>query len=197
MDVTEDNGMVEKLTLKDRNILVLLRTFFCEKLGANPPGVDWEIAEKIKDEVIAEVRAASDGSTFTWQDVRNAIGKVLLSRLTIDENTSDGFHTFKELYRYRMLYNAAFFNQLAKDGKIEVVKSWKHHDGELCFGGGWFIVMANLPTGQISNHYEAADWDYFGDVPVAETAPEWDGHSAEEAADRLARYNRKTQEITQ
>lgn len=26
---------------------------------------------------------------------------------------SDGYHTFNELYQYRMLYNAAFFNELA------------------------------------------------------------------------------------
>lgn len=27
-------------------------------------------------------------------------------------------------------------------------KSYRHSDGELCFGGEWFIVMAYLPTGQ-------------------------------------------------
>ena len=58
---------------------------------------------------------------------------------------SDGFHSFDELYHYRMLYNAAFFNSL--EGKYEVHKSYRHSDGELCFGGGWFIVMAYLPTG--------------------------------------------------
>ena len=58
---------------------------------------------------------------------------------------SDGYHTFNELYYYRLLYNAAFFNLLPKEG---VHKSKKHHDGEECFGGAWFIVMANLPTGQ-------------------------------------------------
>lgn len=31
---------------------------------------------------------------------------------------SDGFHSFDELYHYRMLYNAAFFNSL--EGKYEV-----------------------------------------------------------------------------
>lgn len=67
-------------------------------------------------------------------------------------NVSDGYHTFNELYRYRMLYNAAFFNELAK-GDVKVCKSHKHYDGEECFGGGWFILMAELPTGQISNHY--------------------------------------------
>ena len=34
---------------------------------------------------------------------------------------SDGFHTFDELYHYRMLYNAAFFNSL--EGKYDVHKS--------------------------------------------------------------------------
>ena len=71
---------------------------------------------------------------------------------------SDGYHTFNELYYYRMLYNAAFFNLLPKEW---VHKSKIHHTGEECFGGGWFIVMANLPTGQVSNHYELKDWDLF------------------------------------
>lgn len=75
-------------------------------------------------------------------------------------NVSDGYHTFNELYRYRMLYNAAFFNELAK-GDVKVCKSHKHYDGEECFGGGWFIVMAELPTGQISNHYENRYWELF------------------------------------
>ena len=97
---------------------------------------------------------------------------------------SDGYHTFNELYYYRMLYNAAFFNLLPKH---MVYKSKRHHDGEECFGGGWFIVVANLPTGQISNHYELKDWDLF-DIPEKEIADEWDGHTTQEAAERLHKY---------
>ena len=97
---------------------------------------------------------------------------------------SDGYHTFNELYSYRMLYNAAFFNLLPKQ---LVHKSKRHHDGEECFGGGWFIVMANLPTGQISNHYELKDWDLF-QIPEKEIADEWDGHTPQEAAERLHKY---------
>lgn len=104
-------------------------------------------------------------------------------------NVSDGYHTFNELYRYCLLYNAAFFNELAARGDIKVCKSYRHSDGEECFGGGWFIVMAELPTGQISNHYEAKDWELF-DVPEREKAFVWDGHSPNEAADRLERYLR-------
>ena len=97
---------------------------------------------------------------------------------------SDGYHTFNELYYYRMLYNAAFFNLLPKEW---VHKSKRHHTGEECFGGGWFIVMANLLTGQISNHYELKDWDLFR-VPEKELADEWDGHTPQEAAERLHKY---------
>ena len=97
---------------------------------------------------------------------------------------SDGYHTFNELYYYRMLYNAAFFNLLPKH---LVHKSRRHHDGEECFGGGWFIVMAQLPTGQISNHYELKDWDLF-QVPEQDKADEWDGHTPKEAAERIFRY---------
>ena len=102
---------------------------------------------------------------------------------------SDGYHTFNELYYYRMLYNAAFFNLLPKEW---VHKSKRHHTGEECFGGGWFIVMANLPTGQVSNHYELKDWDLFK-VPEKEFADEWDGHTLQEAAKRLYEYLQQKQ----
>ena len=105
---------------------------------------------------------------------------------------SDGYHTFNELYYYRMLYNAAFSNLLPKEW---VHKSKRHHTGEECFGGGWFIVMANLPTGQISNHYEMKDWDLFK-VPEKEIADEWDGHTPQEAAKRLYEYLQQEQPDT-
>lgn len=106
--------------------------------------------------------------------------------MEINENTSDGYHTFKELYEYRLLYNAAFFNQLL-DTDIVVFKSKKDYEGKDCFGGGWFVVMAYLPTGQISNHYEMKDWDLFK-IPQFVTADEWDGHTPAEAAKRLRDY---------
>ena len=106
------------------------------------------------------------------------------------ENISDGYHTFKEYFEYRMLYNAAWFNALAEKGDIKVVKSKRHSDGEECFGGGWFIVMAELPTGQISNHYELKDWDLFK-IPEVDTAPEWDGHTPKDVAERIEKFIRE------
>lgn len=97
---------------------------------------------------------------------------------------SDGFHSFKELYEYRLLYNAAFFNELSKLDLYNVHKSIRHYDGELCFGGGWFIVMAELPSGWISNHYEMKDWDLFK-IPERTYAAQWDGHTPKDVADRI------------
>lgn len=97
-----------------------------------------------------------------------------------DEN-----HTMPELYEYRMLYNALAFKHLPPE--IPVMKSWRHSAGELCFGGGWFIVLAVLPNGQVSNHYSEEHWDLF-DIPEVEFPPAYDGHSPEEAADRLRAF---------
>ena len=116
-------------------------------------------------------------------------------------NTSlirDGYHSFGELYEFRKVYNAALFNEWATqkgfdDGKYyyydvpkyDVHKSWKHNDGELCFGGGWFIVVAILPTGQLSNHYEAKDWDLFK-IPQEDKAKyPFDGHTPQDVLQRI------------
>lgn len=117
----------------------------------------------------------------------------LVPSITEEEigEVSDGYHTFNELYYYRMLYNAAFLNTLAwyqdNINTFNIYKSKRHHTGEECFGGGWFIVMVDLPTGQVSNHYEMKYWDLFN-IPEKEIADEWDGHTPQIAAERLRKF---------
>lgn len=93
----------------------------------------------------------------------------------------DLYHTMDELYHYRALYNAAaacFWHNIG----IHVVKSRRHSDGEEW--DGLFIVSAQLPTGQVSNHYRNDLWNLF-DIPEEELAPPWDGHTPQMAAARL------------
>jgi len=98
---------------------------------------------------------------------------------------SDGYHTFNELYNFRKLFNAALFNEWHKNGKYSVHKSKRHHEGDECFGGGWFIVSAMLPAGLISNHYKMEDWVLF-DIPETEKATfEFDGHTGNDVLLRL------------
>lgn len=102
----------------------------------------------------------------------------------IDLVERDEYHTMEELYHYRMLYHAHAVRGWRMLGH-SVGKSWKHSDGELCFGGGWFVVWADIEgVGQITNHYRAEHWDLFH--VGEEMPPEYDGHTPAEAADRLA-----------
>ena len=85
---------------------------------------------------------------------------------------SDGYHTFNALYHQRLILTAS----LAKAHKDIAWKSWRHEDGEPCFGGGWFIVGFDTPQGGYTYHYEAKDWALFDceELPVGK---HWDGHT--------------------
>jgi hypothetical protein len=97
---------------------------------------------------------------------------------------SDGYHTHNELYQYRMLYNVLALHGFMTAG-WHVTRSWRHHSGEECFGGDWFVVHAETPTGQITNHYRGEHWNLFAGIPEVETSPKWDRHTPPVAAQRL------------
>lgn len=103
------------------------------------------------------------------------------------DNLSDGCHTFKELYGYRSAYNAMLFNEFHRQGLYNVHKSWRHSDGSYCYGGGWFVVQATLPTGQVSNHYPSCEWNKFT-CEERDNADEWDGHDSAEALRRMNEF---------
>jgi len=107
--------------------------------------------------------------------------------MKIDGNTSDGYHTFNELYEFRMLYNALLFNEWYKHGKYNAHKSWKHHDGNWCFDKEkeWFIVCAMTPAGMITNHYSKEYWDLFLIPNEEKCLYEFDGHTSQDVAERL------------
>lgn len=108
--------------------------------------------------------------------------EVLRHRLA-EGQASDGHHTHAELYEFRALFHAHAVRAWLAEG-IPVVKSWRHHDGAECFEGTCFIVVAQLSSGQVSNHYPRHAWDLF-DVPVAELAPVHDGHTSSDVLERL------------
>jgi hypothetical protein len=119
------------------------------------------------------------------EEIRQVVKEEVAALAPVNGKTSDGYHTFDELYEFRMLYNAALFNAWYDQDLYDVHKSIRHHDGEECFGGGWFIVVAILPSGQISNHYRVEHWDLF-DIPVTSKAKyPYDGHTAGDTIARL------------
>lgn len=85
---------------------------------------------------------------------------------------SDGFHTFNSLYYQR----AILFTTIVNTYKELAWKSERHEDGELCFGGGQFIVGIDTPNGSYTYHYEMDYWGLF-DCEELPRAKHWDSHT--------------------
>ncbi|MCA9367622.1 hypothetical protein KC887_05190 [Candidatus Kaiserbacteria bacterium] len=101
---------------------------------------------------------------------------------------SDGHHTFDELYKYRMVFHMEACRLWLSEG-LTVVRSKYHSNGELCFGGAYFIVVAELPTGQVSNHYKVKYEPYFDFIPGTYLPPTYDGHTPKQALHRMRLYS--------
>lgn len=144
---------------------------------------DYTRDEYVSDEIFTAVYNPALGIDLrdeSWQ----VISDTIRDHLKAEELLADEHHSLDELYDYRMAYNALTFNMWARLGMYDVHKSWKHSDGEPCFGGGWFIVNATTPHGLVSNHYPEKYWDLFS-MEHRETPVEYDGHTPQEALQRL------------
>jgi len=104
----------------------------------------------------------------------------------ITGETSDGYHTFNELYEHRY----ALF--LAIGTTLELCSmAWmsrRHDDGSEM--EGWFIAGIHLPTGDVSYHLPLRMWDSFREsgFMVLPNAPKWDGHTSKNVVERLMKY---------
>ena len=97
------------------------------------------------------------------------------------EDVSDGFHTFRQLYYQRMM----LFATIVKQNKDKAWKSLRHEDGELCFGGGWFVVGVDTPEGNYTYHYEDNYYSLF-DCKELERGKHWDGHTEKDVTRLLS-----------
>lgn len=93
--------------------------------------------------------------------------------MKITGSTSDGYHTFDELYHHRMVLFSVICNTYAH-------LAWKsklHDDGTMY--NNYFIVGITTPEGDYTYHYHLDNWDYFKvkEVPLA---PKWDGHKPDD-----------------
>lgn len=93
---------------------------------------------------------------------------------------SDGYHTFNELYHHR----AVLFSVICNARPDLAWKSKLHDTGDMY--EGMFIVGIETKEGQATYHYDIDPyWDMFN-VPVLDRAPVWDGHTPQQAIDRIA-----------
>ena len=97
----------------------------------------------------------------------------------ITGETSDGYHTFNELYHHR----AVLFSVIVRAFPDQAWKSRKHHDGSMY--DGMFIAGIETPDGQATYHYDIKPYWYMFECKELEYAPEWDGHTSAQAIDRI------------
>lgn len=97
-------------------------------------------------------------------------------REPITGSTSDGYHTFDELYEHRCHLFALLLSHY---------DSWKsklHDDGSEFVG--WFIAGAELPSGTITYHLPMSMWDLCR-CRILDRAPAWDGHTPSDVIARM------------
>lgn len=147
------------------------------------------------DDLCSAVRRLEHGygsSTMHLVDELVKAAKALVEESPTVGKVSDGYHTVDDLYRHRRALTAGLFESLyrlgthcADNGWYELQRSKAHHDEETDpMYPGYFIVQAELPSGQIAYHYPLAHWDLFR-IPETDRAAPYDGHSADDAADRI------------
>lgn len=107
-------------------------------------------------------------------------------------SVSDGYHTMEELYDHRITLWIAlcekinyFFDSKENPSK-KVWRSKKHSDGELAFGGTWFVLGIGKENGsQITYHLPIERWHETEFAETLELAPKWDGHTSADVLERL------------
>ena len=132
---------------------------------------------------IEKLRCPSCGRSFRVNHVMPKLADELERSLVdgniVSQDTSDGSHTFAELYHHR----AVLFSVIVKAFRDIAWKSLRHHDGTMY--DGYFIVGLDTPDGPATYHYEVEPyWTMFNcrEIPFA---PEWDGHTPDEAIRRI------------
>ena len=178
--MTEQNG-VERSSATEE-----LRRLLDER------GVEWDYGITGS----ATTRFSVNGIDLTFTPMRDglvcstiltptqAVEATLGARITGD--TSDGYHTFNELYHHR----AVLFSVMVRDHQELAWKSKLHHDGTMY--DGMFIVGIETPQGQATYHYDIDPyWDMF-DCRELGRAPEWDGHTPSDAIERISTLGRPT-----
>lgn len=98
----------------------------------------------------------------------------------INGETSDGYHSFNELYAHRHALFAVLLYQFSG-------YAWRSHrtqDGRST--AGWFIAGLDLPEGQISYHMPIDPWwERLRWLPERERNTSYDGHTAQDVLERL------------
>lgn len=142
-----------------------MQRMFAETLGIYAHRISWMNPDK---------------ATNRWDAIVNYLAD-LIEPQPIDGNTSDGYRTFDELYHHR----AVLFSVIVENFATRAWKSKLHADGTMY--EGMFIVGIETPDGQATYHYDAEPYRDMFRCKEIDRAPEWDGHTPDQAIERIGK----------
>lgn len=129
--------------------------------------------------VLNELDVDCDGWDVPKTDVERLAN--LIEPQPVNGDTSDGYHTFNELYHHR----AVLFSVIVAKFSDRAWKSKLHADGTMY--DGMFIVGIDTPDGPATYHYDIDPyWSMFR-CKELDRAPEWDGHTPSQAIERIGK----------
>lgn len=106
----------------------------------------------------------------------------------VSGNTSDGYHTFDELYEHRntLFCSLVTCSHHKEPFPVECFWSKKHSDGSMF--SNYIIVGLAANHGYVTYHMDEKFIKQLPEKIEVEFAPEWDGHTSNDVLDRLQEY---------
>ena len=98
--------------------------------------------------------------------------KAAMDEIKVTQDTSDGYHTFRELYKHRVL----LWINLCLEQPEKCF--WRPHYE------GWPLLGMESSAGQITYHVQEEYLPLFKDK-IKQGGPEWDGHTSDDVLVRL------------
>jgi|SRR5579872_1642398 len=102
-------------------------------------------------------------------------------------STSDGYHTFDDLYAHRIALWKAVCRLVSRDPHYQYREVWRtclHSDGTSY--PGWFVLGMTMEDGrQLTYHLPITEWDNCSFAMILDEAPRFDGHTAADVIKRL------------
>ncbi len=102
-------------------------------------------------------------------------------------DTSDGYHTFRELYAHRHALFLLLLKVLSDHPTAQPWWSRKHHLGGAPMYDGYVVAGIELPNGPITYHLPDTYVPHLQATGIREerNAPQWDGHTSSDVVNRL------------
>lgn len=101
----------------------------------------------------------------------------------VTAQTSDGYHTFQELYDHRH----ALWAVILQNYRSRAFKTRQSKDGRET--PGWFIAGLSFPFGQLTYHMPEEWWAKLYSITTLTSNEGYDGHTSADVLKRLSRLN--------